>query len=157
MMIYSMLRSSRFPYAFSAYVGTSILVFCLTMHVHAQQFSQDFITAVNEKKSTIKTKNQGFNLYHIGSCVITATAIFYATYGIYLVYKNSNNPSFMQSYILPTWISDCNNTSTLILGVTRIAIKTLLYKTVAQILLALSTCSLKDNLDYLFTNRYADD
>ena len=157
MMIYSMLRSSRLPYAFSAYLGTSILVFFLTVHVHAQQFSQDFITAVNEKKSSIKTKNQGFNLYRSGSGVITATAIFYASYNIYLLHKNSNNPSFMQSYILPSWISDCSNTAAIILGIIRIGIKTLLYKTVAHILLAVSTCSLKDNVDYLFTNRYADD
>lgn len=157
MMIYSMLRSSPFQYAFSAYLGPSILVFCLTVHIHAKQFSQDFITAINEKKSSIKTKSKGFNLYRIGSCIITASAMLYATYSIYLLHKNSNNPSFMKSYILPAWISDCNNTGALILGITRIAIKALLYKTVAQMLLAVSTCSLKDNLDYLFTNRYADD
>lgn len=149
-----MLRSSLF---FRAYLGASILALCLTMHAHEKQFSHDFIMAVNEKKSSMKCKNQCFNLYRIGSCVITASAMLYATYNIYLLHKNSNNPSFMKSYVLPAWISDCNNTGTLILGIARIAIKTLLYKTVAQILLALSTCSLKDNVDYLFTNRYADD
>lgn len=152
-----MLHSSLFQYAFSPYLGTGILVLSLAMHVQAKQFSQDFITAVNEKKSSLKTENQGFNLYRIGSHVITASAMLYATYGIYLLHKNSNNQSLMKSYILPAWISDCNNTGALILGITRIAIKTLLYKTMAQILLALSTCSLKDNLDYLSTNRYADD
>lgn len=158
MMIYSMLFNRLLQSDFNAYMATgSILVSCFTIQAQVQKFSQDFIAIVQAKKSSIKSKKPRLNLYAIGSHVITATALMYATYHLYLLRKNSNNATFMKKYILPVWLSDCTDTGSIILGVSRLVLKTLAYKGVAQILLALSTCPLKDNVDYLFTNKYAAD
>jgi amino acid transporter len=115
-----------------------VFLICLNSYVQARRFSQDFIDAFKQTRSSKKSKKREFNLYRTCSQGITAVALIYVSYSIYSLVKSTNQPSFMKLYILPTWLSHNNDNFWILIGSIVIGIKTYSYKTIAQILLDLT-------------------
>ncbi len=137
-----------------------LLACCPIMHLYAQQFSQDFIAAVKKRKqksiATVSAKKR-FNIHPIGSRIITAAACVYAVYNVVMLYRTTTQPSLMKSYILPSWMSSCKHLYSFAIGSIGIGIRTVCYKTIAHVLLVLTTGSFKEKYDYLFINKYEHD
>lgn len=154
-MKYAMAQPKKLPISFCV-----LLVCCAVMHLYAQQFSQDFIAAVKKRKqksiAAVHTKKR-CNIYSIGSNIITATACVYAVYNVVMLYRATTQPSFMKSYILPSWMTGCKHLYSFAIGSIGIGIRTVCYKTIAQVLLVLTTGSFKEKRDYLFINKYEYD
>lgn len=139
------------------YLGV-LLACCLIMHTYCQRFSQEFIDAINNhKQKNISHEKTGVNLYRMSSQVLTGVALVYATYNLFMLYTATHQTKGLSSYIMPAWISSCNNGCRFMISSMGIVIKTYCYKTLAQVLLAVAMCSMKENIDYIFSNKYEDD
>lgn len=150
-----MAQTKKLPISFG------LLLACFSgMPLYAQQFSQDFIAAVKKHKqksiATVSAKKR-FNIYLIGSRIITAVACAYALYNVVMLYRATTQPSFMKSYIVPSLMSSCKHLYSFAIGSIGIGIRTVCYKTIAHILLVLTTGSFKEKYDYLFINKYEHD